>query len=321
MLVSLVGTGGTIASLSDAVGNLAPALKADDLRLWLPDELRRRVVAEDFAVLPGPAMAPQGMATLSRRLASLSRERTDGAIVVTHGTDTLEETAYFLALTLPPGCPVVLTGAQREASLPGTDGPRNLTDAIHVALTPQAAAYGVLVVFGGEIHEAQAVCKTDTRGLQGFSSGPAGPAGLVRDRAAVFLRPPTRLPRFEPDPMCEHVEIVTAYAGMRPVLVEALLDAGVDGLIVQAFGTGNLSPAMFDALKIILSRHIPVVITSRVPFGAVAPLYGYEGGGAALAKAGAILAGALHAFKARILLMLALAQAAPGSLPELFADP
>ena len=215
----------------------------------------------------------------------------------------------------------MLTGAQREASLPGTDGPRNLTDAIHVALTPQAAAYGVLVVFGGEIHEAQAVCKTDTRGLQGFSSGPAGPAGLVRDRAAVFLRPPTRLPRFEPDPMCEHVEIVTAYAGMRPVLVEALLDAGVDGLIVQAFGTGNLSPAMFDALKIILSRHIPVVITSRVPFGAVAPLYGYEGGGAALAKAGAILAGALHAFKARILLMLALAQAAPGSLPELFADP
>ena len=308
MRLLLLATGGTIASKADPRGRLEPSLPAEELARWLPAKLRQHVEVADFALRGSGSMGPREMQQLSIEIARrVAREHYDG-VVVTHGTDTMEETAYFLALTLPDGPPVVLTGAQKPASARDPDGPANLADAVRVALDPRSREYRVLVAFAGEVHEPRDVCKVHTLAERPFASGDAGPVGLVFGEQVKFRRPPRPLPRFAPEPMCPRVDIICAYAGADGHLAMAAVEAGSQGLVVQALGAGNVPEPLFVSLLEILDRGLPVVISSRVPFGPVQPIYGYAGGGATLLEAGAIFAGSLSAFKARLLLMLAVAQ-------------
>lgn len=226
-------------------------------------------------------------------------------IVITHGTDTLEETAFYLHLTLQTDRPVVVTGSMRHAMEPSWDGPFNVWSASHVAMHPFSTGRGALVVFGGDIFDARTVTKVHTTALAAFGGYP-GPIGRIDTLEGTpvlryFARPEQRYPLDPPDASA-HVEILTAYTGWKGEgLTEAL--ARADGVVIAALGVGNLPP---DLVPLIRATDKPVVIATRTDVGPILPIYGYEGGGKTLNAAGAIPASFLNAFKARIKLIVLL---------------
>jgi L-asparaginase len=227
-------------------------------------------------------------------------------VVVTHGTDTLEETAYLVARSLPVDKPVVFTGAMRSGSDLGWDGPANLLDAVRVAAHPEARAYGVLVVLDSRIFAGVDVAKENTHTLDAFESPDLGPVGLV-DEGEVLFRRLLRAPRalLQPAQPATPVDIVLAHAGADARLLDASRATAL-GVVVAALGRGNVPPAMFDGIVRWREAGLPVVISSRAHHGRVGPTYGYPGAGRRLQEIGAILAGGRRPHQARIDLMLAL---------------
>lgn len=230
--------------------------------------------------------------------------RVDG-IVVTHGTDTLEETAFYLHLTVQTDRPVIVTGSMRHSREPSWDGPFNVWAASHVAMHPFSVGRGALVVFGGDIFDARTVTKVHTTALEAFGGYP-GPIGRIDTLEGApslryFARPEQRYPLDPPDATA-HVEILTAYAGWNGEGVAQALERA-DGVVIAALGVGNLPP---DLVPIIAATDKPVVIATRTDIGPILPIYGYDGGGKTLAAAGAIPASFLNAFKARIKLIVLL---------------
>jgi L-asparaginase len=234
---------------------------------------------------------------------TLADPRVDG-VVVTHGTDTLEETAYLLDLTVAGPKPIVLTGAMRTFSDPGWDGPANLTAAVRTAAHPGARGRGTLVVVGEEIHAASRVRKWHTQRLDAFRSG-LGPVGVLDRGRPCFHAPAARGTVFRPRRLVTAVDLHVLAAGADDRLLRASLASGARGLVLEGTGAGNVPPAVLPGLREAL-RRVPVVVVSRCAAGRVAPLYGFEGGGQRLAEMGAILAGDLGGPKARIRLMVAL---------------
>jgi L-asparaginase len=300
--LAIIQTGGTIGSRPDVRGDLRP-----DRRL-LTDRISDlssfdTEVHQPFT-LPSPHITPAHMHRL-RDLVDEIAPRVQG-IVVTHGTDTLEETAFYLHLTVRTDRPVVVTGSMRHAKEPSWDGPFNVWAASHVAMHPFSVGRGALVVFGGDIFDARTVTKVHTTALAAFGGYP-GPIGRIDSLEGApvlryFARPEQRHPLDPPD-ASPHVEILTAYAGWRGEgLTEALGRA--DGVVVAALGVGNLPP---DVVPLIRRTEKPVVIATRTDVGPILPVYGYEGGGKTLYAAGAIPASYLNAFKARIKLIVLLA--------------
>lgn len=312
--VVVLTTGGTIASRHDpALGGLVPSLTGEALLAAVPALARlARVEVEPIAAIGSADMTPQIWLRLAARiLENLPRPDISGA-VVTHGTDTLEETAYFLDLAVAGGKPVVVTGAQRAASEPDSDGPRNLLDAVRVCSSPEAAGKGVVVVMDGRIHAARDATKTSTVQPGTFRSPEFGALGAVDPGGVRFHRAPLRRQSIPVDPGTRlgRVEIVPHYAGADGRLVRLLLrDAEpppLDGLVVAAAGLGHVSEGMHDAIREARERGLPVVISTRVPTGRVLPLYAGVGRTIALRGLGCVLAGDLSPHKARVLLMLAL---------------
>ncbi len=302
--LALIHTGGTIASRPDPAGHVIPQ-EAPQLD-GLPGVKVR--VLEPFQ-LPSPHVRLSHMETLRELIGGLSGvdgPHVDGA-VVTHGTDTLEETAFFLHLTLNAPFPVVLTGSMRHAGDLSWDGPGNLRDAATVALSPQSAGRGPLVVFGGDVFGARSVTKIHTTAPGAFGGYP-GPIGRVDGDAVRFFARPEARPLFRPQNLNAKVEILYAYAGWQG---EGFLEAQAraDGLVIAALGTGNLPP---ELLPLIAASGRPVVIATRTHAGPVLPIYGYPGGGATLVAAGAIPASFLNAHKARILLVVLLGSGLSG---------
>ena len=297
--LALIHTGGTIASRPSPDGRgLTPQTPPP-----LPGLAGVTVSEHQPFNLPSPQVTPAHMRQLAHLIEELARNH--DAVVVTHGTDTLEETAFFLHLFLPAELRVVLTGSMRHAEEPSWDGPGNLLDAAQVALAPETAGRGPLVVFGGDIFDARTVTKVHTSAVDAFGGYP-GPIGRI-DRIPAgpqvryFARPEPR-PTFRPDTLDCRVEILYAYAGWQGEgYAEAL--ARADGLVIAALGTGNL-PA--ELLPLIAASEKPVVLATRTHAGPVLPVYGYAGGGATLVAAGAIPASFLNAHKARLLLLLLL---------------
>ncbi len=253
--------------------------------------------------LPSPHVTPAHMLRLARLIAEVAPHH--DAVVVTHGTDTLEETAFLLHLLLPPGTPVVLTGSMRHAEEVSGDGPGNLLDAAQVALHPAARGRGPLVAFGGDIFDAHTVTKVHTTAVDAFGGYP-GPIGRI-DRVGEtphvrFFAGPEAHAAYAPEHLNARVEILYAYAGWQG---EGYAEAAAraDGLVIAALGTGNL-PA--ELLPLIERTQKPVVIATRTHAGPVIPVYGYAGGGATLVQAGAIPASFLNAHKARLLLLVLL---------------
>ncbi len=254
--------------------------------------------------LPSPQITPQHMLTLSKEVEN-ALPNYDGC-VITHGTDTLEETAFFLDMVVQTNKPIILTGAMRSSNEIGSDALYNLLSSIRVALEEDAREKGVLVVMNDEIHTAESVTKTSTSNVATFQSPQFGPIGIITKDKIIFHR--TRLARStrKVSSISCDVFLLKAYAGMNEQLIKAVHQAKPDGIVLEALGQGNLPKEMIPSLKAIIDDQIPVVLVSRSFKGNVQPTYGYEGGGKQLYEMGVIFADGLSGPKARIKLLIAL---------------
>jgi L-asparaginase len=322
-MIVLLFTGGTISMRHDATaGGAIPSLGAREIvaaARGIEDVATLEV--EEWGRYPGPHMSVERMWALRGRIVEhLSRREVEG-IVVTHGTDTLEESAYLATRSIGSEKPVVFTGAMRAASELGWDGPANLIDAVRVAANRDARGYGALVVMGSRIFAGQDVTKAHTHMLDAFESPGLGPVGVIDDGNVIFRRAlPARGGIISPPAPASPIDIVLAYPGSDGRLVDV---AGVSsrGLVVAALGRGNIPPMMADSVARVLDGGKPVVITSRAPRGRVGETYGYVGGGRRLAEMGAIFGGSRRPQQARIDLMLALGAGYDRTrLCELFAS-
>jgi L-asparaginase len=323
--VVVLSTGGTIASAYDsAAGGYVAALSGEQLVAAVPGLIDvARVEVENVASVGSTNMTPGLWLEVSTRAnRALDREDVAG-VVVTHGTDTLEETAFFLDLTLRHQKPVVLVGSQRAASEADSDGPRNLLNAVRVAAAAEARGMGAMIAMNGAIHAAREVTKTHSLALETFDTPEFGALGVVDAGGVRFYRAPLGRQSFplEPESRLATVDIVPVYAGADGRAIRGLMDqGGLDGLVVEAAGAGNLSTPLYRAILEARAEGIPVVITSRVHAGPVLPLYGGEGGGVSLLEAGCIFADNLSAQKARVLLIVAMARTSDSrGLQEIFS--
>ncbi|WP_437682290.1 asparaginase [Sorangium sp. So ce131] len=304
----LVTTGGTIASRVDPrTGAAVPAVRAEELVAEVPalGKIAELAVTE-FCLESSWNLGPERVASLARAVRDLQASPEVAGVVVTHGTDTLEETAFALDLLLDGDTPVVLTGAMRDASTAGGDGPRNLVSAARVAVDPAARGLGVLAVMNDEIHAARYVMKTHTTALGTFASPGAGPLGAIDGEGVRFHARPARTPPLPLAPPAPRVYLVKMAAGMDDLLLRALLDARADGVVIEGSGAGNVCGSWEGAIGDLVQAGIPVVLSSRCPGGRVTPTYGAPGGGRRLRDLGVIAAGALSGPKARLALMFAL---------------
>ncbi|RCW45949.1 L-asparaginase [Halopolyspora algeriensis] len=308
--IRLLATGGTIASRSGAAGRVAAATGAELLaRVRVPD--RVEVEPVDAVTTGSFALQSTDLEALLRNLAAALEEGIDG-VVVTHGTDTMEEVAFLAGLLHADPRPVVFTGAQRPDDDPAPDGPANLADALRLAADPHARDRGVLVGFDGYAYPARGVAKADTLGAHAFTAPGRGPALRVAEDRVRSLTPPSPPPTLPVRPgelVLPRVDVVPLYVGADAALLHAAVAAGARGLVLAAFGAGNATPAVVDAVRDVVARGMPVLVCSRVPAGPVAPLYGH-GGGADLQAAGALFGGDLSPWQGRMLLATALACAA-----------
>jgi L-asparaginase len=261
---------------------------------------------EEFSNIPSFHMSPEIMLRLAQRVEELLADPGTAGAVITHGTDTLEETAYFIDLFLTPEKPVCLTGAMRSSSDVSSDGPYNILCATLAAASSALRGYGAMVVMNGEIHAARHVTKTHRSAVQTFASPNWGPLGYVAKDGLRLNRFPSGQSPLRPHPPLANVPIVKIYTGMDTSLFDALLAAGMDGLVLEGYGLGNVPAAIIPGVKKVLAAGLPIVAASRVPAGRMQDNYAVEGGAGHLASLGVILGGELNSQKARIKLMLAL---------------
>ena len=306
--VVMIFTGGTISMTIDpATGGAVPSLSGDQI-LARMGGLRELAEIEyrEYGKYPGPHVTPRMMGEIARIAAEECARADVEGVIVTHGTDTLEETAYFLDLALHTDKPVVLVGSMNHSEDPEWDGPANIRDAMLVLLSGQFRGLGVLTCLSGEINAASEVTKTHTLQRDTFMSFDFGPVGRIFEGRPVFLRKPfihDHIGMVEP---VEPVHILKCYAGMDGVSFQSCINGGVRGLVVEAMGTGNVPPGAFDGMLRVMEAGIPVVLVSRCPRGVADEVYGYYGAGRNLHAAGVIFAPYLNGQKARIKLMLAL---------------
>jgi L-asparaginase len=321
-VVKLIATGGTIAMKIDPVKKApVPAISGEDLIATVPEIAKiARIEVLNLSNVPSDYMDPVRWVGLQKEVvAALARPEVAG-VIVSHGTDTLEETAYFLDLTVKSDKPIVLIGAQRNASESDFDGPRNLLNAARICVTPEAKGKGAMIVLNNQINAAREVTKTHTSDVETFKSGDFGFLGNADNDRVIFYRGPLRRQHV---PLTQeklpYVEIVAMYGGADGTLIKAAVAAGAKGLVIQALGWGNVNIPMYEALKEVTAKGIPVVISTRVPNGRVLPVYGFIGGGKTLKDAGAVFADNLPPQKARILLFLALQTTSkPDEIQKLF---
>jgi len=307
-MIVLVFTGGTISMRHDAAaGGAIPALAGRDILDLIPQlkELGDLEV-DDFGAFPGPHMTAERMWELRNRIAAHTNRADVEGVVVTHGTDSLEESAYLTARSLASEKPIVFTGAMRTSSDLGWDGPSNLGASIRVAISKEARGFGVLVVMGDRIYAGLDVTKAHTHMLDAFESPGLGPLGVVDDGRVAFRRAiPSPCDVVTPVTLGGPVDIVYAYAGSDSRLIDAARADG-RGVVIAAMGRGNVPPAMVPGIERWLQERKPVVVASRALRGRVGHTYGYPGGGRRLHDLGVIFAGSRRPQQARIDLMLAL---------------
>ncbi len=306
---ALITTGGTIVSRVDPATGLAmPVLSGQDL-LQAVGEEAGEVEVHDFCRVASPHITPQHWVALQALAQSLLEREDLAGVVVSHGTATLEDTAWFLDLTLRSDKPVVVTGAQRNASARDFDGPRNLLTALKICRAPAARGKGVLVALNEHVNAAREATKSHTVDVETFQSGEWGYLGSVVNERVTFHRSPQRrlhLPLVASE--LPRVEIVAMYPGADGALVRAAAAAGARGLVIEAVASGHVNAAMHEAILEALGQGVAVVVSTRIPRGGTRAGYGFAGSSQRLVEAGAVLAGDLSPWKARIVLMLALQQ-------------
>lgn len=302
--VLILTTGGTIASRTDA-----PLIDGPELVQAVPELLDYADIGvEEFSVIGSSKMTPAHWLALAKRLNEIFTNDSElSGVVITHGTDTMEETAYFLNLTVKTDRPVVLVGSMRSSNEISADGPGNLVNAVRVVIEPQAAGQGVMVVLNEDITAARNVWKTDNRRVDTFEGSGVGHIGAVDPDGVRFhhraVQPHTTESEFDIAGVDElpNVLLLSDFTGMQESVVRNFGEQPMDGLVVRTFAGGRMSAGMLTGLASLASNDIPTVITSRVPNGRIvnAPDYDFP----------AVISNGQPDNKARILLMLALTQA------------
>ena len=301
--ILVLHTGGTISMQADASG--AVVTSQDNPMNHVSNPLEGvEVHALDFFNLPSPHIKPKHMLALYQKIKE-EADHYDG-FVITHGTDTLEETAYFLDTMEVPHKPIVLTGAMRSSNELGSDGVYNYLSALRVASDDKAADKGVLVVMNDEIHAAKYVTKTHTTNVSTFQTPTHGPLGLIMKYEILYFKTAEPRVRFDLDRIQGLVPIIPVYAGMTEELLDLLPVDQLDGLIIQAFGAGNVPKETSQKLNALIQEGLPIALVSRCFNGIAEPVYAYEGGGVCLQKAGVFFVKELNAQKARLKLLIAI---------------
>ena len=309
--IAVLATGGTIAGqagdASKTAGYKAGVVGVDKLLDAVPALTSvASIHAEQVASIDSKDMSLALWSTLAARIDTLLKQDDIDGVVITHGTDTLEETAYFLHLTVKSAKPVVLTAAMRPSTALSADGPLNLLNAVTVAASKNAAGQGVLVAFNNQIHSARDVTKTSTYAVDAFRSPEVGVLGFVQDGRVEFQRnvtkPHTTASEFAIAEKWPSVEIIASYADASRVMVDALVAAGVKGIVVAGTGNGSMHANITQALSDAVKQGVSVVRASRVGSGHV-----MHNGAASDDALGTISAGTLNPYKARVVLLLALA--------------
>ncbi|WP_459615850.1 asparaginase [Bordetella sp. 2513F-2] len=306
---ALVTTGGTIVSRIDPATGLAmPVLSGADLVASLqPYGDVGEVEVHDVVRVASPQIGLDDWITLYRKVSALAARPDIAGIVVTHGTSTLEETAWFLDLVLDTPKPIVVTGAQRNASEPDFDGPRNLYNALLICRTEAARGQGVMVALNDHINAAREATKSHTLDVETFQSGEWGFLGaVVRQRVTFHRRSCRRLHVPIVADALPQVDIVPMYVGATGAPLRAALEDGAQGIVVQAVASGHVNEAVYEAVLHARRRGIPVVLSTRIPRGGTRAGYGFAGSSQHMVEHGAVLSGDLSPWKARILLMLAI---------------
>lgn len=292
-IIAVVATGGTIACTTDDNGALVPTVSAAELveaarEISTPSDVDISPV--DSVRLDSSSLSLTDLDDLLQRVHALLADDSIAGVVITHGTDSMEDTAMALELFHTGKKPVVITGAQRSFDHLESDGPQNLADAISYAAN---GAPGVSIRFGGLTIPARGAFKAHTSALEAFQAT----SQKIRTRPTLPLTPLAG----------QDVVIISAWPGAPRLLVDAAVASGINGIIVEGLGSGNMGSEMGEGVKDALDAGIPVLITTRVPEGSVTLAYGGDGGGATLAQAGALGTGTLRAGQARMVLLAALA--------------
>jgi L-asparaginase len=318
--IFVIHTGGTISMSEDETTGEVKQGESNPLLQNLLKFNDIMITAKELFYLPSPHITPKDMLELKETIEKVCQKDKIDGIVITHGTDTLEETAYFLDLTLNINIPVVITGAMRSSNELGSDGLYNLVSSIQVAASKEAAEMGVLVVMNDEVHSAKNATKTHTSNVATFQSPQYGPIGIVNKRGVAFHHKPISQTSLAVASLTKQVLLLKAYAGMDETILKAIEDLKLDGLVIEALGQGNLPPKMMTSLKKLMSLGVKIVIVSRCFNGIVQDVYAYEGGGKTLKDAGIIFSNGLNGQKARLKLMIALETTQnAGELQEIFS--
>jgi L-asparaginase len=305
--IVVLTTGGTIAMRADAgSGGAVPALNGADLVAALTlDGIELRV--EEFSNVPSAHFTLDQLWNLSRCVAALVASDSVDGVVVTHGTDTLEESAYLCDVTIDSPKPIVFTGAMRTVSEPGNEGLANLADAVKVAASDAVRGFGTLVVFNDEIHLARDVTKTHTTALDTFQSPEFGAVGRIDYAGVQIARKPVSHDLVPANRLETNVHLLKLAIGMSDGLFEYLAETvGAKGIVLEALGGGRVPPWWLPTIGNAIQRGVVVVITSRAGTGRTVDRYGYVGAHRDLVNLGCWFANGLNGPKARIKLMAAL---------------
>ena len=306
--IAIIFNGGTISmKIDEKIKAAVPSLSAEEIMSMIPGvEEYAEIEAYTFSSMPSPHMTLETMLKLSKFTTELvEREDIDG-VVITHGTDTLEETAYLLDLTVKTKKPVVVTGAMRSGSELGYDGPFNLATSICTAISDEAVGRGVLVCFNGELNSASEVTKANSMALNAFRTPNFGPIGIVDNDNVIFYRDANHLEKYDVSEIKKQVALIKCVVDMDSSYIDYLIEKGCGGIVIEALGRGNVPPKMVEGIKKAIELEIPVVVVSRCFEGRVFESYGYEGGGKQLKDLGVIFGDTLPGQKARIKLILAI---------------
>ncbi|HFQ6603173.1 TPA: asparaginase [Staphylococcus aureus] len=302
----VIHTGGTISMSQDQSNKVV----TNDIN---PISLHQDVINQYAQIdelnpfnVPSPHMTIQHVKQLKDIILEAVTNKYYDGFVITHGTDTLEETAFLLDLILGIEQPVVITGAMRSSNEIGSDGLYNYISAIRVASDEKARHKGVMVVFNDEIHTARNVTKTHTSNTNTFQSPNHGPLGVLTKDRVQFHHMPYRQQALENVNKKLNVPLVKAYMGMPGDIFSFYSREGIDGMVIEALGQGNMPPSALEGIQQLVSLNIPIVLVSRSFNGIVSPTYAYDGGGYQLAQQGFIFSNGLNGPKARLKLLVAL---------------
>lgn len=307
--IAIISTGGTIAmGIDPKSGGAIPILSGDDFLKSTPSlQSIVGVSVVDFRKKPGAHLTLEDILELSKLIKELFKQNKADGVIVTHGTDTLEETAYALDLLVQADNPIVVTGAMKNASQPGYDGPANLINSALTTATDDSWSRGTMVVFNNEIHLARDVTKVSATQLNAFRSPLFGPIGIVYGSKVQFVR--ERLPRqsIPVEKISAQVELIKFVLGMSNFFLEAIQNSSVDGVVIEGSGVGHVSESFAQGVKALIDYGKLVVLTSRCNEGLVLEdSYAFTGSEKYLRELGAIPAPGLNGPKARIKLILAL---------------